>query len=158
MSIETQYACAAPVGSRVVRHWVHTALRAAQAPARVSVTVRFVDAPESAALNARHRGKDAPTNVLAFPAVVPAGLPGNLARPLGDVVVCVPCAREEAVRYGKSEAQRLAHLVVHGVLHLLGHDHHRRAERVRMEALERAVLEHLGMPDPYRSTMAEGAP
>lgn len=152
MSVEVQFACAGiPVARSEVRRWARAALETAGAPARVSLTVRCVDEDESAALNARHRGKAGATNVLAFPAAAPAGLPGRVARPLGDVVVCVPRAREEAARYGKSERERLAHLVAHGVLHLLGHDHHRRAERARMEALERAVLERLGLPDPYRA-------
>jgi probable rRNA maturation factor len=141
-----------------VRRWVRAALDAAGAPARVSLTVRFVDEAESAGLNAAHRGRRGPTNVLAFPAGAPAGLPRHLAQPLGDVVVCVPLARAEAARHGKTDTARLAHLVVHGVLHLLGHDHHRRAQRVCMEALERTVLYRLGLPDPYRAGVPVAAP
>ncbi len=94
-------------------------------------------------LNARFRGKDAATNVLSFPAA-------ESAHPhLGDIALAHGVCAAEAAAQGKLLAHHLAHLVVHGVLHLLGHDHDADAEAEAMEARERAVLERLGIADPY---------
>ena len=94
-------------------------------------------------LNARFRGRDASTNILSFPAA-PSAAPH-----LGDIALaCGVCAREAAAQ-GKPLAHHLQHLVVHGVLHLLGSDHHDDAEAEGMEAAERAILARLGVPDPY---------
>ena len=105
------------------------------------------------ALNAQWRGKDRPTNVLSFPAATPdeiararAGGPPLL---LGDVVLALETCRREAAEQGKPLADHVAHLVVHGVLHLLGHDHEDDAEADRMERLETAILAELGIADPY---------
>jgi probable rRNA maturation factor len=110
------------------------------------LTLRIVDRPESRALNAAYRGKDAPTNVLSFPAEVPAeiGLPL-----LGDVIICAPLVAAEAAEQGKPEVHHWAHLTIHGVLHLLGYDHEGEEDAQRMEALEIRLLHSLGMPDPY---------
>ncbi len=103
------------------------------------------------ALNRRHRGEDKPTNVLSFP-----GLDGRAPRPsarvpllLGDVVLARGTVLREAAKDGKKPSHHLCHLVVHGVLHLFGHDHRRDAEARRMERLERKSLASLGIPDPY---------
>lgn len=103
-------------------------------------------------LNAQYRGKDAPTNVLSFPAVPgPAGADGDTAVPvlLGDVVLAFETVRAEAEREGKPFAHHLGHLVVHGVLHLLGYDHETEPDAEAMEARERDVLASLAIPDPY---------
>ena len=107
--------------------------------------LRIVDEAESAALNARYRDKSGPTNVLAFPcdAAVPE-LPL-----LGDLVVCAPVVAAEASAQGKAVEAHWSHLVVHGVLHLLGFDHIGDHEAETMEAEERAILARLGYPDPY---------
>jgi probable rRNA maturation factor len=109
--------------------------------------VRIVSPAESRRLNAAWRGKDRPTNVLSFPA--PA-LPAGALRPLGDVVVCDAVVRAEARAQRKSVTAHFAHLVVHGILHLLGYDHERDGEARRMEQREVAVLRALGFPNPYR--------
>jgi probable rRNA maturation factor len=94
-------------------------------------------------LNTRFRGKDAPTNVLSFPAPeVPAGQLGDIALAFGV------CARE-AAEQRKPLAHHLQHLVIHGVLHLLGYDHETDPDAERMEGRERALLAGLGVPDPY---------
>ena len=93
-------------------------------------------------LNARFRGIDAPTNVLAFPAVTAAGS-------LGDIALAFGVCRREAAEQGKSLADHLQHLTAHGVLHLLGYDHLTESEAERMEARERAILASLGVADPY---------
>ncbi|CAN5226391.1 rRNA maturation RNase YbeY [soil metagenome] len=103
-------------------------------------------------LNARFRGKDQPTNVLSFPAAEGASEPG--AEPAkGDIVLAYETCAAEAQAQGKPLAHHLQHLVVHGVLHLLGFDHMDDAEAETMETREREVLAGLGVPDPYaRST------
>jgi len=100
-------------------------------------------------LNARFRAKDYATNVLSFPAAPQPGLGGP--QPLGDLALAYGVCAAEATAQGKSLADHLRHLVVHGVLHLLGHDHEDDAEAEAMEALEREILEHMGVADPYRA-------
>ncbi len=95
------------------------------------------------ALNARFRGKDAPTNVLAFPA------PENRENLLGDVALAFDTCAREAKEQGKPLSHHLQHLVAHGVLHLVGYDHQSEPEARAMEALEREILSGLGVPDPY---------
>jgi probable rRNA maturation factor len=104
-------------------------------------------------LNRQWRGQDKATNVLSFPAqdALAAGAPpAGMPLPLGDVVLAFGTAEGEAAAQGKTLADHLAHLVVHGVLHLLGLDHAQEAEAERMEALEIAVLAGIGIADPYR--------
>jgi probable rRNA maturation factor len=128
-----------------VRRWAVAAL-AGQRRA-VELSVRFVDSAEGRALNRDYRGKDYATNVLSFPVELPAGVRSPL---LGDLVICAPVVALEALGQDKPLAQHYAHLVVHGVLHLLGMDHERSAaEAEAMEARERRILAGLGIPDPY---------
>jgi probable rRNA maturation factor len=94
-------------------------------------------------LNARFRDKDRPTNVLSFPA------PENAAPHLGDIVLAYGVCATEAEAQAKTLADHLSHLVVHGVLHLLGRDHEDEAEAEEMEAEEREILAELGVADPY---------
>ena len=109
------------------------------------------------ALNRDYRGQDKPTNVLAFEADTPAGphpdIPAALALPLmlGDVVLARETLLREARDQGKAPADHLCHLVVHGVLHLLGYDHEDVVDAAWMEAAEVAILEGLGVADPYVS-------
>ncbi|NIJ42185.1 putative rRNA maturation factor [Parvibaculum indicum] len=109
------------------------------------------------ALNRTYRGKDAPTNVLSFPAMEMPGMAGGEpllpeeSALLGDVVLARETIAREAVEQHKSLSDHLTHLVVHGVLHLLGHDHMEDEEAEEMEALERDILEDLGIADPYAS-------
>jgi probable rRNA maturation factor len=124
--------------------WVGAALAGREADAEVAV--RIVDADEGRALNAQWRRRESATNVLSFPADLPPELGEAL---LGDLVICAPVVAREAAEQGKAEADHWAHLVVHGVLHLLGHDHQDDAEAEAMEALERHVLAGLGIADPY---------
>lgn len=130
---------------------------AAEAPAGepLEVTVLLTDDAEVRALNARYRGKDRPTNVLSFPAGLEA-LPGE-PRLLGDLALAFGTCRREAGEQGKPLAAHLGHLVVHGCLHLLGHDHETEAEAEAMEAREREILAGLGIPDPYTAPGPEGS-
>jgi probable rRNA maturation factor len=102
-------------------------------------------------LNRTYRGKDSPTNVLSFPAApMPGGTTANdAARPLGDIILALETLRTEAAEQGIPPLHHLQHLVIHGVLHLLGYDHETDAEAKAMEAIETAVLARLGIPDPY---------
>ena len=101
-------------------------------------------------LNARFRDKDRPTNVLSFPAAeMPGDLEPHLEPHLGDIVLAYGVCATEAETQGKTLADHLSHLVVHGVLHLLGRDHEDDAEAEEMEAEEREILAALGVADPY---------
>lgn len=118
---------------------------------RVEVELLVVDDEEMRELNARHRGVDAATDVLAFPllstddaAMGFVGSPDGV-RHLGDVVISLPRALEQARDYGHSPERELAYLFVHGVLHLLGHDHEEDAARERMRSKEEAALSAVGL-------------
>ena len=97
-------------------------------------------------LNRRWRGKNAPTNVLAFPAAHP---PSGAHRLIGDIVIAYETLVRESAAEHKPFRHHLAHLAVHGFLHLSGHDHTTDEEAAAMEALEIAILARLGIPNPY---------
>jgi probable rRNA maturation factor len=116
--------------------------------ARSEITVRLSGDRDVRRLNRDFRGKDRPTNVLSFPS-------GDELSPrrgpllLGDIVIAYGTVAREAAAQGKPIRDHLLHLVVHGVLHLLGHDHQRPAEAARMERIETDLLAQFGIPDPY---------
>lgn len=111
------------------------------------VSLLFCDDAGIRRLNADWRGKDKATNVLSFPALG-GTMPGG-ARLLGDIAVAWDTMRREAFEEGKTVQDHLAHLLVHGLLHLLGHDHETDRQAETMEALERRILQRLGVADPY---------
>jgi probable rRNA maturation factor len=115
------------------------------------LALRVVGTAESRRLNAQFRGRDAPTNVLSFPAAKWRASPSARARPLGDLVICARLLRSEARLQGKSLRAHWAHLVVHGALHLIGYDHEVARDARRMQRREIAVLRRLGFANPYRS-------
>lgn len=120
-----------------VRRWV----KAAQ-ELPLAVTIRFVGTTEGRRLNRSYRGKDYATNVLTF---VYEDAPVS-----GDLVICLPVVRREARQQRKPVKAHLAHMVVHGMLHLQGYDHERNTlDAERMEARERAILARFRIPDPY---------
>jgi probable rRNA maturation factor len=125
------------------RRWVRAALGA-----NAVVTVRIVGEAEGSELNARYRRKRRPTNVLSFDF-------GTADSPAGDIVLCAPVVAREAAAQGKALEAHYAHLTVHGMLHLQGHDHLHDVEANRMERLETAILRRLGFPDPYREGPAQ---
>lgn len=110
-------------------------------------TIRVVDEQESAALNQAYRGRPGPTNVLSFPFEMPPGAPPTGL--LGDLVICAPVVEREAGEQGKSVQAHWAHMVVHGLLHLLGYDHQQETAALAMEALETHILVQLGFDAPY---------
>lgn len=122
---------------------------ASQLPADGEVCLRIVDEDEMCQLNHDYRGKTGPTNVLSFAMSLPEGVPMNC---LGDVVVCAPVVQREANEQGKSERAHWAHLFVHGLLHLLGHDHIDDSEAEQMEGLEVEWLGKLGFDNPYTAS------
>jgi probable rRNA maturation factor len=130
------------------------ALRREEVPDGAVVDITLADDATQRALNRTWRGKDAPTNVLAFPAADPAStVPPGAPLLLGDVVLAFETVGREAAEQGKPFEDHLRHLVVHGVLHLLGYDHEDERGAAAMEAREIAVLAELGVPNPYRDTI-----
>jgi probable rRNA maturation factor len=103
-------------------------------------------------LNARFRDRDAPTNVLSFPASAVPGAPDEDPY-LGDIILAFGVCSRESGEQGKPLAHHLSHLVIHGLLHLQGHDHQTDDEAEVMEALERTLLAGLGIDDPYRAIL-----
>jgi probable rRNA maturation factor len=110
------------------------------------IGIRIVDRRESAALNKRYRNKSGATNVLSFAAQLPADVPSI---ELGDLVICAPLVMREAKAQDKTTQAHWAHMVVHGTLHLLGHDHIKKQDATRMETLEIKILQRLGFNNPY---------
>jgi probable rRNA maturation factor len=113
------------------------------------VNLRIVDEAEGWALNREWRGKDSATNVLSFPADMPMV---DGMRVLGDVVLCAPVIEQEASEQGKVLNAHWAHLVVHGLLHLLGFDHINGEQARQMEDREVEILSRLGFPNPYETS------
>lgn len=116
---------------------------AAEAAVARDVVILLTDNETMRDLNARFRGKDSPTNVLSFPAAPTAE--GHL----GDIALAFGVCEAEAREQGKTLSAHLQHLVIHGVLHLIGYDHQADADAERMETRERELLAGLGIPDPY---------
>lgn len=120
----------------------------------IELAISLADDAVQQRLNRDWRGVDRPTNVLAFPAWNPdTPIPRGAPLLLGDVVLAFETAAREADEQGKPLGDHLSHLIVHGVLHLLGYDHTTETEAVAMESLETSILASLGVPDPYRGTM-----
>lgn len=119
-------------------------------PRRAELGITLADDAFQRLLNERYRGRATSTNVLAFPAWQPgARLPVDAPLLFGDVVIAFETVAFEARDQGKAFADHFRHLVVHGVLHLLGWDHEGKAAAAQMEILETAILTKLGVPNPY---------
>lgn len=127
-----------------IQQWVDAALQGYGRD--TEIVVRIVDVHESAQLNKQYRHKQGPTNILSFPVDIPEGIGSNL---LGDLVVCAPVVEREAVEQQKLLTHHWAHIIVHGVLHLLGHDHIDNNEAEAMENREINILQTLNISNPY---------
>lgn len=127
-----------------IQHWVDAALQGYGRD--TEIVVRIVDVHESAQLNKQYRHKQGPTNILSFPVEVPEGLDLNL---LGDLVVCAPVVEREALEQKKLLTHHWAHIIVHGVLHLLGYDHIDNNDAEVMENREINILQTLNISNPY---------
>lgn len=145
--LDIQLACADSSGlpdRASFERWAALALDGQRSEAEL--TLRVVDEAESQQLNAQYRGKDAPTNVLSFP----ADLPPELELPLlGDLVVCRQVVERESREQNKAINDHWAHMLIHGTLHLLGYDHINDADAEEMESLEIALMAQLGISNPY---------
>ncbi|WP_028387696.1 rRNA maturation RNase YbeY [Legionella fairfieldensis] len=112
------------------------------------LTLRLVDEKEIIQLNRQYRQQNKPTNVLAFPSVIPDII--TLEYPLlGDVIICPSVLEKESLQLGKPLTEHWAHIVIHGVLHLLGYDHIKESDAEIMQALEIKLLAELGFANPY---------
>lgn len=129
--------------------WVGAALDGRREVAEL--TIRLVDETEGASLNHQYRGRSGATNVLSFPFEPPPGVDGLGL--IGDLVICTPVVEREAIEQGKTPDAHWAHMVVHGVLHLIGFDHRDEAEAAEMEGLETRILRGLGFPPPYEDVV-----
>ena len=132
-----------------IREWIERTVAAADPDRDADVSVRIVDEQEMRTLNRDYRDQDKPTNVLAFPAGDDGFAPPGETPLLGDIVVCAGVVAREAAEQGKPPGHHWSHMLVHGTLHLLGHDHVTDPQAQAMEALERRILESLGIADPY---------
>lgn len=128
--------------------WVQQVLQ--QFNRRAELSLRIVDEAEGLQLNQEYRGKARATNVLSFPfdQSVPLEIPY-----LGDIVLCAPVVKKEAQQQNKTMQAHYAHLIIHGVLHLLGYDHVDEGQAIEMERLEIHALSQLGFANPYEASM-----
>tara|TARA_E500000178_G_scaffold293893_2_gene298905 strand:- start:7259 stop:7729 length:471 start_codon:yes stop_codon:yes gene_type:complete len=128
-------------------YWAITTISFLEIPnTEQEFTIRIVDKAESARINKLFRGKNSATNVLAFPFCGTTPHPVGI---LGDLLMCAPKIREEAKVQGKEITAHWAHILVHGLLHLLGFDHKTDSEAKDMEALETTIMLKLEFPPPY---------
>lgn len=150
IEIQRVFKSAGQPDRRQVVKWIDTALE--ESDQSYACVIRIVDEQESAELNEYYRHKQGPTNVLSFPFEWPEGLAvaedeeGVL---LGDLVICAPVVEREAVEQHKQLADHWAHMIIHGLLHLLGYDHIKENEAEEMEAKEIAILNKLQIENPY---------
>jgi probable rRNA maturation factor len=133
---------------RLVEAAATSAFAETGATGRSELSIVFSDDAHVRELNASWRGKDNPTNVLSFPAF-PVARGGPLPPMLGDIVLAAETVSREAALENKPLQDHIVHLVIHGLLHLLGYDHEVDAEAEEMESIERAALARLAIPDPY---------
>lgn len=144
IEIQTIFKSSGQPDREQIQQWVDAALDGFNQD--TEIVVRIVDEQESAELNEQYRLKSGPTNILSFPVDVPEDIELDL---LGDLVVCAPVLEKEAFEQSKALADHWAHIIVHGVLHLLGYDHIDDNEAELMESKEITILNKLNIKNPY---------
>lgn len=144
MTLDTEVSPLWPVADwpTLAHHAAEVAVAVHPAPSPPEIAIRLTNDAELHRLNLQFRHKDQPTDILSFPA-------GPYAPPGGDIAIALETTAAAAAARGIGLEQHTQHLIVHGVLHLLGHDHAGDEEASAMEALEREALARLGVPDPY---------
>jgi probable rRNA maturation factor len=147
VEIQTIFASAGQPDEQQIQLWIDKALEGIEGD--TEIVVRIVDEQESAELNQQYRHKQGATNILSFPVELPEGIDLDLNL-LGDLVICAPVLDQEAQQQGKPLAHHWAHIIIHGVLHLLGYDHLDDREADEMESKEIALLQTLNIPNPYQ--------
>lgn len=131
-----------------VQRWVNCAL--ADLVEEAELTIRLVDSQTIQSYNFQYRQKDKPTNVLSFPNEIPQELKQQMGiSELGDIIICHEIIQLEAKDQNKALEAHYAHMVIHGVLHLLGYDHIEQADADIMEPLEISILAKLNIDNPY---------
>jgi len=145
VEIQTIFTSAGQPDEQQIQLWVDTALEEIERD--TEIVVRIVDESEGAELNEQYRHKQGATNILSFPVEIPEGIDLNL---LGDLVICAPVLEQEALQQNKILAHHWAHIIMHGVLHLLGYDHLDDQQAEEMESKEIALLQKLNIPNPYQ--------
>lgn len=132
----------------LLRKWAEHAL--SRRIDTAEVTIRIVDTEEMSELNSTYRHKKGPTNVLSFPFTTPEKVDIEIPI-LGDIVICADVVNHEAQEQGKSQEAHWAHMIVHGIFHLLGYDHENDSNAAVMESLEIEIMQALGFANPYES-------
>ena len=152
--VDIQHACDSPlpVSDETLKRWVNLTLKSYRE--RAELTLRFVNATEMTALNSTYRQQNKVTNVLAFPATYPEDI--ELDYPLlGDVIICPEVLQEESQTLNTPLEAHWAHIIIHGVLHLLGYDHIEEKDADIMRPIEIKLLNELGYDNPYKDNSLE---
>lgn len=152
--IDIQHACVQPnpINDLMITHWVQQVLTKECSTAEL--TLRFVEPEEMIALNQTYRQQNKTTNVLAFPVELPTEI--KLDYPLlGDIIICPAVLQQESVDLNQPLQAHWAHIIIHGVLHLLGYDHIEPQDAKEMQALEIHTLAELGFANPYEDHLIE---
>ena len=144
LNIQNEYEFDVPTRDDIEK-WIRAALNHSDQFLEADICVRIVDETESAHLNESYRKKQGPTNVLTYPYPDPS----EKQKLHGDIVVCAPVVATEAATHKKTPQAHWAHMIVHSILHLLGHDHLNDVDADTMEALEIKILHSINIPNPY---------
>ena len=139
-------------GDKELQLWLESTL--AEYSKDAEVLIRVVDNQEISALNRKYRHKQGVTNILSFPFEAPEGVEGLTL--LGDLVVCAPVLEKEAKAQHKFLKDHWAHIIIHGILHLLGYDHINESDALEMEAKEILILQQLNIENPYQEKEVNG--
>lgn len=147
--LDIQHACTATISisDDTLTAWINSTLRACHQE-KAELTLRLVNSPEMITLNYAYREQNKSTNVLAFPSNLPENVLVEYPL-LGDVIICPDVLENESLSLNIPLEAHWAHIVIHGVLHLLGYDHINNADALIMEALEIKLLDKLGFDNPY---------